>query len=33
LRTIWPFWLAGVLVLLLVAFVPSLALTQPALLR
>jgi tripartite ATP-independent transporter DctM subunit len=33
LRTIWPFWLAGALVLLVVAFAPWLSLTLPALLR
>lgn len=33
LRTIWPFWLAGLAVLLLVAFVPALSLWLPALLR
>ena len=30
MRTIWPFWLAGLLVLLVVAFVPSLSLWLPA---
>lgn len=30
LRTIWPFWLAALLVLLMVAFVPSLTLWLPA---
>lgn len=33
LRTIWPFWLAGLGVLLVVAFVPQLSLWLPALLR
>ncbi|WP_058833501.1 TRAP transporter large permease [Luteimonas abyssi] len=33
LRTIWPFWLAGLAVLLVVAFFPSLSLWLPALLR
>lgn len=33
LRTIWPFWLAGLAVLLVVALVPSLSLWLPALLR
>ena len=33
LRTIWPFWLASLLVLLVVAFVPSLSLWLPAVLR
>jgi tripartite ATP-independent transporter DctM subunit len=33
LRTIWPFWLAGVLVLLLVAFVPELSMWLPAALK
>ena len=32
-RTIWPFWLAGMLVLLVVAFVPALSLWLPALLK
>ena len=32
-RTIWPFWLAGMLVLLVVAFVPQLSLWLPALLK
>ena len=33
LRTIWPFWLAGVVVLLLVAFVPELSMWLPAALK
>ena len=33
LRTIWPFWLAGVVVLLLVAFVPGLSMWLPAALK
>jgi TRAP-type C4-dicarboxylate transport system permease large subunit len=33
LRSIWPFWLAALGVLLLVAFVPSLSLWLPAQLR
>jgi tripartite ATP-independent transporter DctM subunit len=33
LRTIWPFWLAALVVLLLVAFVPGLSLALPALLK
>jgi len=33
LRTIWPFWLAGLGVLLVVALFPSLSLWLPALLR
>ncbi|HWS77594.1 MAG TPA: TRAP transporter large permease [Thermomonas sp.] len=33
LRTIWPFWLAGVIVLLLVAFVPGLSMWLPAALK
>ncbi|WP_146907648.1 TRAP transporter large permease [Arenimonas daejeonensis] len=33
LRTIWPFWLAALAVLLLVAFVPGLTLTLPGLLK
>ncbi|MFC3550548.1 TRAP transporter large permease [Lysobacter cavernae] len=33
MRTIWPFWLAGLLVLLVVAFFPQLSLWLPALLR
>ena len=33
LRTIWPFWLAGVIVLLLVAFVPELSMWLPAALK
>lgn len=33
MRTIWPFWLAGFAVLLLVAFVPQLSLWLPALLK
>lgn len=33
LRTIWPFWLAALLVLLLVAFVPSLSLWLPAVMK
>jgi tripartite ATP-independent transporter DctM subunit len=33
LRTIWPFWLAALFVLLLVAFVPGLTLTLPGLLK
>jgi tripartite ATP-independent transporter DctM subunit len=33
LRTIWPFWLAGLAVLLVVAFWPPLSLWLPALLR
>ena len=32
-RTIWPFWLAGVVVLLLVAFVPGLSMWLPAALK
>ena len=30
MRTIWPFWLAGLFVLLVVAFVPALSLWLPA---
>ncbi|TNJ33320.1 TRAP transporter large permease [Arenimonas terrae] len=33
LRTIWPFWLAALVVLLLVAFVPGLSLGLPGLLK
>ena len=33
MRTIWPFWLAALAVLLLVAFVPALSLTLPALMK
>ena len=33
LRTIWPFWLAGLAVLLVVAFFPQLSLWLPQLLR
>jgi TRAP-type C4-dicarboxylate transport system permease large subunit len=33
MRTIWPFWLASLAVLLLVAFFPALSLWLPALLR
>jgi tripartite ATP-independent transporter DctM subunit len=33
LRTIWPFWLAALAVLLLVAFVPALTLALPGLLK
>jgi len=33
LRTIWPFWLAGLAVLLVVAFFPQLSLWLPALLK
>ena len=33
LRTIWPFWLAGLAVLMVVAFFPQLSLWLPALLR
>lgn len=33
LRTIWPFWLAALLVLLVVAFVPSLSLWLPAVMK
>lgn len=33
MRTIWPFWLAGLLVLMVVAFVPALSLWLPALLK
>jgi TRAP-type C4-dicarboxylate transport system permease large subunit len=33
LRTIWPFWLAALAVLLLVAFIPALSLWLPAALR
>ena len=33
MRTIWPFWLAGVVVLLLVAFVPGLSMWLPAALK
>jgi len=33
LRTIWPFWLAALAVLMFVAFVPALSLWLPALLR
>ncbi|MGO1072189.1 TRAP transporter large permease [Lysobacter sp. CA199] len=33
MRTIWPFWLAALAVLLLVAFVPQLSLWLPAVLR
>ena len=33
LRTIWPFWLAGLAVLLVVAYFPPLSLWLPALLR
>jgi tripartite ATP-independent transporter DctM subunit len=33
LRTIWPFWLAGVVVLLLVAFVPELSMWLPKALK
>ena len=32
-RTIWPFWLAGVLVLLVVAFFPELSLWLPKVLK
>ncbi|RZA18315.1 MAG: TRAP transporter large permease, partial [Lysobacteraceae bacterium] len=33
MKSIWPFWLAGLAVLLLVAFLPGLSLWLPALLR
>ena len=33
IRTIWPFWLAGLVVLLVVAYVPALSLWLPALLK
>ena len=33
LRSIWPFWLAGLVVLLLVVLFPQLSLWLPALLR
>lgn len=33
MRSIWPFWLAGLFVLLVVAFVPALSLWLPALLK
>lgn len=33
LRTIWPFWLAALVVLLLVAFVPGLSLALPGLMK
>ena len=33
MRTIWPFWLAGLFVLLVVAFVPALSLWLPAALK
>lgn len=33
IRTIWPFWLAGLAVLLVVAYVPALSLWLPALLK
>lgn len=33
MRTIWPFWLAGLAVLLVVAFVPALSLWLPAVLK
>jgi len=33
MRTIWPFWLAALAVLLLVAFVPALSLALPALMK
>jgi len=33
LRTLWPFWLASLAVLLLVAFIPALSLTLPALFK
>ena len=33
MRTIWPFWLAGLVVLLIVAFFPGLSLWLPALLK
>ena len=33
MRTIWPFWLAGVVVLLLVAFFPELSLWLPKALK
>jgi len=33
MRTIWPFWLAGFAVLLVVAFVPALSLWLPAALK
>jgi tripartite ATP-independent transporter DctM subunit len=33
LRTLWPFWLAALTVLLLVAFIPALSLTLPALFK
>jgi TRAP-type C4-dicarboxylate transport system permease large subunit len=33
MRTIWPFWLAGLLVLLIVALFPQLSLWLPAVLK
>jgi tripartite ATP-independent transporter DctM subunit len=33
LRTLWPFWLAALAVLMLVAFIPALSLTLPALFK
>ena len=33
MKTIWPFWMAGLLVLLIVTFFPELSLWLPALLR
>jgi TRAP-type C4-dicarboxylate transport system permease large subunit len=33
LRTIWPFWIAALAVLLLVTFVPALSLALPAALK
>ena len=33
LKTIWPFWMAGLVVLLIVTFFPELSLWLPALLR
>jgi len=33
MKSIWPFWLAGLFVLLVVAFFPGLSLWLPALLK
>jgi TRAP-type C4-dicarboxylate transport system permease large subunit len=33
LRSIWPFWLAALLVLVLVTFLPSLSLWLPAVMK
>jgi TRAP-type C4-dicarboxylate transport system permease large subunit len=33
MRTIWPFWLAALAVLLVIAFVPELSLWLPGVLR